>query len=138
MKRIALILAALLVSMTLVVPSAFAQARQLILADSTDASSLDPHVQNDGQSEQVVAMLYSTLLKFTADGKIVPDLAESWKVSADKKTWTFVLRKGVKFHNGKELTASDVKATYERFMADTADGKRLVVKQKAKVIVKVD
>ncbi len=138
MKRIALILAALLLSVTLVVPSAFAQARQLILADSTDASSLDPHVQNDGQSEQVVAMLYSTLLKFTADGKIVADLAESWRVSPDKKTWTFVLKKGVKFHNGKEVTASDVKATYERFMADTADGKRLVVKQKAKMIVKVE
>ena len=138
MKRIPLFLIALIVAMTVAAPGAFAQSRQLILADSTDASSLDPHVQNDGQSEQVVAMLYSTLLKFKADGSIVPDLAESWKVSADKRTWTFTLKKGVKFHNGKELTSADVKATYERFMADTADGKRLVVKQKTKMLQKVD
>jgi peptide/nickel transport system substrate-binding protein len=109
----------------------------LILADSTDAASLDPHVQNDGQSEQVVAMLYSTLLKFEADGRIVPDLAESWEVSADSRTWTFKLRQGVKFHNGKEMTAADVKATYERFMADDADGKRLVVKNITKMFSSV-
>lgn len=138
MKRNVFFFVALVVVLTLGAPAAFAQAKQLILADSTDAASLDPHVQNDGQSEQVVAMLYNTLLKFKADGTIVPDLATSWKVSADKRTWTFSLRKGVKFHNGKELTASDVKATYERFMADTADGKRLVVKQKAKIIQKVE
>ena len=110
----------------------------LILADSTDAASLDPHVQNDGQSEQVVAMLYSTLLKFKADGTIVPDLAESWTVSPDQRTWTFKLRQGVKFHNGKEMTAEDVKATYGRFMANDADGKRLVVKNITKMFQAVN
>ena len=41
---------------------------------------------------------------------IVGDVAESWEVSEDELTWTFHLRKGVKFHSGKELTAEDVKA----------------------------
>jgi ABC-type transport system substrate-binding protein len=45
---------------------------------------------------------------------IVPDLAHSWKVSADGKTYTFFLRKDVLFHDGTEFTAADVKATYDR------------------------
>src|SRR6266700_1414173 len=47
---------------------------------------------------------------------IIPDLAHSWEVSADKKTYTFFLRKGVKFHDGGEFTADDVKATYQRII----------------------
>ena len=45
---------------------------------------------------------------------IIPDLAHSWKVSPDGKTYTFFLREGVQFHDGAELTAEDVKATYDR------------------------
>ncbi len=99
----------------------------LVYGTSTDAASLDPHVQNDSHSEQIVAMLYNTLVKFEVDGEIVPDLATSWESSEDGRTWTFELREGVKFHNGKEMTAHDVKGTYERFMADDADATRLVV-----------
>ena len=43
---------------------------------------------------------------------IIPDLAHSWDVAKDSKTYTFFLRKGVKFHDGGELTAEDVKATF--------------------------
>lgn len=111
---------------------------QLIIAVNTDAATLDPHVQNDSHSEQVVAMLYNTLLKFEADGTIVPDLAESYEVSADKRTWTFKLKEGVLFHNGNELTAESVKGTYERFMADDADGTQLVVKEITKMFESVD
>lgn len=110
----------------------------LIIAVSTDAVTLDPHVQNDSHSEQVVAMLYNTLLKFEEDGTIVNDLAESYTVSPDKRTWTFTLKQGVKFHNGKEMTAADVKATYERFMADDADATRLVVKEITKMFESVE
>lgn len=111
---------------------------QLIVAVSTDAVTLDPHVQNDSHSEQIVAMLYNTLLKFEEDGTIVNDLAESYTVSEDKRTWTFKLKEGVKFHNGKEMTAADVKATYERFMADDADATRLVVKEITKMFEAVE
>ena len=45
---------------------------------------------------------------------IIPDLAHSWKISADGKTYTFFLREGVQFHDGAEFTAEDVKATFDR------------------------
>src|SRR5260370_11958906 len=45
---------------------------------------------------------------------IIPDLAHSWEIAKDGKTYTFHLRKGVQFHDGAELTANDVKATFDR------------------------
>jgi peptide/nickel transport system substrate-binding protein len=47
---------------------------------------------------------------------IIPDLAHSWEISPDQKTYTFFLRKGVRFHDGALLTAEDVKATYARII----------------------
>ena len=96
----------------------------LVYALNTDVQSLDPQIQNDTTSEQVVKMLYNTLLKFQDDGTVVGDLAESWSVSEDKLTWTFNLKQGVKFHNGKELTSADVKATFDRALNAEAGGLR--------------
>ncbi len=45
---------------------------------------------------------------------IIPDLAHSWEIAKDGKTYTFFLRQGVQFHDGAELTAEDVKATFDR------------------------
>ncbi|MDD2492132.1 MAG: ABC transporter substrate-binding protein [Bacteroidales bacterium] len=107
----------------------------IVFAPNTDAASLDPHVQNDTTSEQVVKMLYNTLLKFDENRDIVGDLAESWEVSEDQRTWNFKLKEGVKFHNGTEMTAESVKGTYERAM-DPANG--LVVGEIVKMFEKVE
>ena len=60
--------------------------------------------------------MYDTLLRRSPrDGQtIIPDLAQRWEIAPDGKKYTFHLRRGVKFHDGAELTAEDVKATYER------------------------
>src|SRR5690606_39571459 len=54
------------------------------------------------------------LLDIRPDGGIEPKLAEEYDSSPDAKVWTFKIRKGVTFHNGKELTSEDVVATVER------------------------
>jgi len=60
-------------------------------------------------------LVFEGLFGWGKDFTPQPELAEWWKVSNDKKTWTFGLRKGVLFHNGKEMTAEDVKASLERW-----------------------
>jgi peptide/nickel transport system substrate-binding protein len=78
----------------------------------------------DGHRETTFAMLhpiaphYSTLLRFDPQNypKIVGDVAESWTISKDALTYTFKLRKGIKFHDGSELTSKDVKATYDKIV----------------------
>jgi peptide/nickel transport system substrate-binding protein len=78
----------------------------------------------DGHRETTFAMLhpiaphYSTLLRFDPQNypKIVGDVAESWAISKDALTYTFKLRRGIKFHEGSELTSKDVKATYDKIV----------------------
>src|SRR5258707_320532 len=80
----------------------------------------------DGHREETVAMLhpiaphYSTLMRTDPTDrtgtKFVGDLAESWTISGDKRTYTFKIRQGVKFHDGSVLTAKDVKASYDHII----------------------
>lgn len=88
----------------------------LVVAQGADAVSLDPHAVNDQPSSRVSKQIYNTLVASTEDMEIVPALAESWE-SIDDLTWEFKLGQGIKFHNGEELKASDVKFTYDRMLA---------------------
>ena len=97
----------------------------IVYANNTDVITLDPQQQTDTTSEEVVKMLYNNLMTFALDGTVVTDLAKEWKVSSDNLTWTFTLKENVKFHNGKEMTSKDVKATFDRLL-DPAS--RLVTK----------
>ena len=63
---------------------------------------------------------YSTLMRVDPTDrtgtKFIGDLAESWTISPDKRTYTFKLRRGVKFHDGALLTSADVKASYDHII----------------------
>ncbi len=71
-------------------------------------------------------MVYDTLLAMDAKLEVKPQMAESWKVSDDKLTYTFVLRDGLKFHDGAPVTAEDCVASIKRWGARDAMGQKLL------------
>jgi peptide/nickel transport system substrate-binding protein len=77
---------------------------------------IDPAVGSDFSSTSSLCNLYDTLVFPNTEGGVDPALAESWEVSDDGLTWTFKLMEGVKFHNGSELTASDVAWSMNRIL----------------------
>ncbi|MCC6178543.1 MAG: hypothetical protein IT305_24835 [Chloroflexi bacterium] len=82
-----------------------------------DPVDLDPHTTSNFSSAQAWGDLtYQSLVMFDENMKVVPCLAESW-ANPDPTTWTFKLRQGVKFHDGNEFEAEDVKFWYDRMMA---------------------
>lgn len=87
--------------------SSGAHAQEFKLALSAPPSSMDPHFYNITSTNNVLAHVFEALTRMDAYSKPIPGLAESWRV-VDKITWEFKLRKGVKFHDGSELTADDV------------------------------
>jgi peptide/nickel transport system substrate-binding protein len=82
---------------------------RLVLAIRNDVSGLNPFVRTTSTNVYVRQLVYESLLDFDKSGKVVPALAESWTTSPDGKSYLFKLRNGVKFHDGKELSADDVK-----------------------------
>ena len=85
----------------------------IVVGDGADAKSLDPHASNDNPSSRVTAQIYDRLAEFDDNSVPQPSLAESWE-QPDNLTTIVHLRKGVKFHNGEELKASDVKFSLDR------------------------
>lgn len=80
----------------------------------TGPITLDPAISSEMNSHIYVMQIFSGLVRLDHSAKPAPDIAESWQKSEDGKTYTFFLRKGVKFHNGKEVTAHDFKYSWER------------------------
>ncbi|MGH7277827.1 MAG: ABC transporter substrate-binding protein, partial [Candidatus Rokuibacteriota bacterium] len=83
-----------------------------------DPGRLDIHSESPLSVQQAVAGIYSGLLHHDPDdpAKLAGDLAERWTVSPDGKSYTFHLRKGVKWHDGQPFTAADVKASLDRVL----------------------
>lgn len=74
----------------------------------TDPVGLDPHLTNATATRNMMENLFETLVAFDKSGQIIPRIAESWTVSSDNLTWTFRIRQGIRFHNGRALVADDV------------------------------
>ena len=85
-----------------------------------DSLTLDPHAQNEGPTHMVSRQVYEGLVTPGINMEILPQLAESWETtSAD--TWVFNIRKGVKFHDGSDLTASDIAFSINRAKTAPSD-----------------
>lgn len=81
-----------------------------------DIKKTDPHKALDEVEWQLATLVCESLTFSSKTGEPRPALAESWDISPDGKTYTFHLRKGVKFHNGREMTAEDVKWNMNRIL----------------------
>ena len=80
-----------------------------------DVSTLDPAIGYDWENWSMIKSLFSRLMDYKpGTTQLTPDLATSYDISPDGLTYTFHLRKGVKFHNGREMTADDVAYSYNR------------------------
>src|SRR2546425_9954773 len=82
-------------------------------------ATLDLVTSFAAQARDIGVYIYEGLVTIDGNYDVAPQLAERWTISADGKTYTFHLRKGVKFHDGSPLTADDVVASVERFRAQS-------------------
>jgi len=78
--------------------------------------NLDPALSFDMYSTSVIQQIFDGLVQFDKDLNVVPAIARSWKISSDGLTYTFYLREGVKFHNGREVTADDFIYSFTRLI----------------------
>jgi peptide/nickel transport system substrate-binding protein len=97
--------------------AATAQAKKdaVVLAMTLEPPGLDPTAGAASAIAEIVQYnIFETLTKINSDGTVSPLLAEKWEVSPDLKTYTFTLRKGVKFQNGEPFNANAVRFSFER------------------------
>ena len=124
-KTAAAVLVLLALAAGTVVAGSQPEKKVLEFALQGNPDTLDPHKTAGTLTFQTLKSIYDTLVEPDQTGKLVPALAEKWVISSDGLTWTFTLRRGVKFHNGDTLSSADVKATFERLMKEeTASPKR--------------
>lgn len=88
----------------------------LYLRLSSNPTTLDPALIVDVTGGVIGAKIFNGLVRLDEQLKVVPDIAERWNISEDGKTYTFYLKKGVKFSNGRDITSRDFKYSFERIL----------------------
>jgi peptide/nickel transport system substrate-binding protein/oligopeptide transport system substrate-binding protein len=83
---------------------------------ANNPSTLDPATIADTYGFTVCQQIFDGLVQYDGSLTIIPAIAQSWKASRDGLDWTFFLRKGVKFHNGREVTADDAVYSFTRIL----------------------
>jgi len=90
-----------------------------VVAQFSDPRTFNPLVAQENSSTAVIAPIFDGLTIYNyLTGEIEPGLAESWTVSRDGRSWTFVLRQGIRWHDGKPLTVDDVIFTFQAIFTD--------------------
>lgn len=90
----------------------------------SDPPTLDPAQATDTTSAAVINNLFEGLVRYDHDLSLQPALAERWESNADGTQWTFHLRRGVRFHSGRELSAEDVRYSFQRLLDRRTQSKR--------------
>lgn len=106
----------------------------LRIAMNTNPPSLDPMSNTHLATRQIGLHIFESLVTFDENFRVVPQIAESWEISKDGKVYTFQIRKGLKFHNGDNLNAADVKASMERFMEGAPRRQEFAVVSRVEVL----
>ncbi len=120
-----LTLSALAVAAVVVPATAYAAKDSVVLGMRLEPRGLDPRAKAEAAISQITLYnLYEGLTRINKSGEVTPGLAESWTVSDDQTTYTFNLRKGVKFHDGTDFDSGDVKWTFEANAAEDSTNKR--------------
>ena len=78
--------------------------------------TLDPALSVDIHAVTAIQQIFDGLVQFDQDLNIIPAISKSWKISSDGLAYTFFLREGVKFHNGREVTAKDFVYSFTRIL----------------------
>ena len=91
-------------------------ANEVYLSAGDEPPSMDPTKQADTLSGFWLGHIYEGLLIYDANGNVAPGAAESFKVSEDKKTWTFTIRKNARWHDGKAVSAKDFVFAWQRLV----------------------
>jgi ABC-type transport system substrate-binding protein len=99
-------------------PTKTAVAQDVVIANVTDIVQFDPLDIGDAPSSLVAGQIMEALVTRDKDGNMIPALAEKWSTSPDGLTWTFDLRKNVKFHDGSDFNADVVKWHFDRILSD--------------------
>ena len=106
-------------ALALLASGAMAASTSLTIGEQLEPPHLDPTAGAAGAIDSVVYInIYEGLTEFASDGSVIPALAESWDISEDGLTYTFHLQSGVKFHDGSDMTASDVVWSLNRARAE--------------------
>ncbi|MDO8670212.1 MAG: ABC transporter substrate-binding protein [Dehalococcoidia bacterium] len=83
-------------------------------------SAIDPALATPATFQEMAAAIFDSLTEMSPQGQIIPGIAERWEIATNGMSQTFYIRKGVKFHNGDDLTGADVKFSIERMMSPIA------------------
>jgi peptide/nickel transport system substrate-binding protein len=94
---------------------------RLVICIQEDVETMDPVNHRSRNTQIVLKNIFDSLTARDADNRVVPQLASGWKILNDNE-WEFTLRKGIRFHNGEELTASDVVFTFNRIINPSLTG----------------
>jgi peptide/nickel transport system substrate-binding protein len=116
---------ALAAGAVLAAPAVWAQGTVLRVVPHSNLAILDPIWTTAYMSRNHGYMIYDTLFGTDENAKIRPQMVESWTVSEDNRLWTFKLRKGLEFHDGKPVTSEDVVASLQRWGKRDAMGSAL-------------